>query len=606
MILSPLPKLAFLDNNGRPLAGGLLFTYQAGTNTKVDTYQNEGGTPNTNPIVLDFRAEASVWLDPEQTYKFVLAPRTDTDPPTNPIWSVDDIAGGLTVQILTQQFLGRIIYPRTQAEIDAGVTPTFYIYPEGNVKRYGATGNGVTDDTTACQTALNVGSFGGNSVYFPEGRYRITANLVIDTSSFNNLTIAGDPWKSIILHGGGIRAFEITGAISSQINLLYIRDLYFDADGNSSAQNAIYFNGYAGRSVVEHCYFSNYDLATGTFVERGYPIRLNGGEIGLISVTKCQMGNGWGGIAITAANGVIIDDNIIEALNTSSGPAIYVDSAGNGIAITNNVIQTVGYGVLMAVATGIEISGNYFEGCAVASMYLGTSSQVRGCRVGGNVYAGLTGTHHIIVDFCHGLDITGNQFNTDGSVGIIKIAGSGSTIGVFIGVNGVSAAMVSGGTYTLLTETAPLADGQWWDIKNVRWRYGSNTRHYDLIGASGREFVARNSTNAGIQYVGGATNVTMTDNQTMTFTIGTAAVISAIDNTAGKSGLFWADFASATIVELGDTSTFWATTNTDLNPGMAIFKSAGSSVVSIKNYSNASINISVNILGTVSAATAPA
>jgi hypothetical protein len=92
MNLSPLPIQKFFGNNGRPLAGGLLFTYEAGTSTKVATYTDASGSiQNTNPIVLDFRGECRLWLDPKQSYKIVLSPPGDTDPPTRPIWTVDDI-----------------------------------------------------------------------------------------------------------------------------------------------------------------------------------------------------------------------------------------------------------------------------------------------------------------------------------------------------------------------------------------------------------------------------------------------------------------------------------------------------------------------------------
>lgn len=95
MNLTPSAIQAFFDNNGRPLAGGLLFTYAAGTTTKRATYQDStSGSPNTNPIVLNFRGEARIWLDPTLSYRFVLAPSTDTDPPTNPIWTVDNITAG--------------------------------------------------------------------------------------------------------------------------------------------------------------------------------------------------------------------------------------------------------------------------------------------------------------------------------------------------------------------------------------------------------------------------------------------------------------------------------------------------------------------------------
>lgn len=93
MNLAPLAIQKFFTNDGIPLVGGKLFTYVAGTTTKLATYINSVGPPNTNtnPIILNFRGEASIWIDPTLSYKFTLAPATDTDPPTNPIWTVDNI-----------------------------------------------------------------------------------------------------------------------------------------------------------------------------------------------------------------------------------------------------------------------------------------------------------------------------------------------------------------------------------------------------------------------------------------------------------------------------------------------------------------------------------
>lgn len=56
-----------------------------------------------------------------------------------------------------------------------------YAYAEKNtsdVKTYGATGDGVTDDTTAIQAAINaINAAGGGTVFFPAGTYKITATL---------------------------------------------------------------------------------------------------------------------------------------------------------------------------------------------------------------------------------------------------------------------------------------------------------------------------------------------------------------------------------------------------------------------------------------------
>ena len=74
--LSPIGNgINFLTNTGLPLAGGLLYTYQAGSSTPLTTYTTNAGTiANTNPIVLgtDGRLPNELWLTYGYYYKFVL------------------------------------------------------------------------------------------------------------------------------------------------------------------------------------------------------------------------------------------------------------------------------------------------------------------------------------------------------------------------------------------------------------------------------------------------------------------------------------------------------------------------------------------------------
>lgn len=93
LTLAPNPWFTGFDDEGVIVPGGLLFTYEAGTATKLATYTDVGGlSANTNPIVLDAagRVPSGFFLLP-QSYKFVLSPANDTDPPTNPIRSQDNI-----------------------------------------------------------------------------------------------------------------------------------------------------------------------------------------------------------------------------------------------------------------------------------------------------------------------------------------------------------------------------------------------------------------------------------------------------------------------------------------------------------------------------------
>jgi len=72
-LISPKDIYSAIDDNGNPLTGGQLYTYIAGSSTPADTFTDaSGNTKNDNPIILDSRGEAPVWLDDTMVYKFVL------------------------------------------------------------------------------------------------------------------------------------------------------------------------------------------------------------------------------------------------------------------------------------------------------------------------------------------------------------------------------------------------------------------------------------------------------------------------------------------------------------------------------------------------------
>jgi hypothetical protein len=74
-----------------PLAGGLIYTYAAGTTTPLATYISANGlTANTNPIILDAagRPPNEIWLNGGYSYKFVLKDSTYVQ-----IWTMDNLSG---------------------------------------------------------------------------------------------------------------------------------------------------------------------------------------------------------------------------------------------------------------------------------------------------------------------------------------------------------------------------------------------------------------------------------------------------------------------------------------------------------------------------------
>jgi hypothetical protein len=193
--LPPFYLQHFFDpnNTGAPLQGGKLFTYIAGTSTKRPTWTDSTqSVQNSNPIILDSRGECKLWLDPTQLYKLVLAPANDSDPPTSPIDTIDNVSVFDATTLLTRQFIGQILWPQTAAEAAAGVTPTFYYY-ENCPNRYGALGNGIADDSPAFNTMGKVNGY--HFVY--DGTYLI--NEKIQTSAF--ITVEGSTRQNTLLLG---------------------------------------------------------------------------------------------------------------------------------------------------------------------------------------------------------------------------------------------------------------------------------------------------------------------------------------------------------------------------------------------------------------------
>lgn len=216
--LAPPPVFRAFDGLGFPLFLGRLTTYQAGTLIPQATYiDSSQATPNTNPIILNARGECALWLDPTKSYKLAL---TDQFGNNIPGWPVDNISGGSLspsgsiIPTITNLFnlgspsftwanayfgatgLALIdaggnagFYARTAAEIAASVTPTDYFYPPGDVRRYGAVGNGSADDTTAITNALLVASLtspGNCPVIFAQGfKFKITSYIQV----YSNTTI---------------------------------------------------------------------------------------------------------------------------------------------------------------------------------------------------------------------------------------------------------------------------------------------------------------------------------------------------------------------------------------------------------------------------------
>ena len=176
----------FFDNNGVPLAGGLLYTYAAGTSTPQTTYTSSSGlVANSNPIVLDAagRQPYEIWLSQSTTYKFVLK-----DSLGNLIGTYDDIGGASDYSGIYANFASTSDITKGDALVGfkqsnssgilggaVGRTVHQKLQEVISVKDFGAAGNGTTNDATAFTTA----SAATSGFIVPAGSYSIQSSISI-------------------------------------------------------------------------------------------------------------------------------------------------------------------------------------------------------------------------------------------------------------------------------------------------------------------------------------------------------------------------------------------------------------------------------------------
>jgi hypothetical protein len=118
--LAPYSFPQAFDDNGNPLDGGRLYTYQAGTSTPTTTWHDADLTiPNPNPITLTGGGRFKIYLGPF-SYKFVL---TDADgaviDTTDPVGSVGLVTSGVLTEF---SFFGDSTSPITATAYPSGAT----------------------------------------------------------------------------------------------------------------------------------------------------------------------------------------------------------------------------------------------------------------------------------------------------------------------------------------------------------------------------------------------------------------------------------------------------------------------------------------------------
>lgn len=229
--------------------------------------------------------------------------------------------------------------------LELGVTSSDPQFPsllsllgEVDVRLYGATGDGTTDDTSAIDAALAVVNVAGGSLYFPQGIYRTTGGHVVR----NAVRIRGDgPEASKILNVSTSPTFTFASTVlpNRELRFTSIEDIWLHGNsGTNAAQKGI--------KVENPFHFTTARLKVELF-----------GGIG-IDIEKGASGSTYG-------QSVYIDTTAV--LNClKGGIRIYTQGVGNSVDIASIRRSTLNenkpYGIYLHHVVACEIENCEFAG----------------------------------------------------------------------------------------------------------------------------------------------------------------------------------------------------------------------------------------------------
>lgn len=336
------------------------------------------------------------------------------------------------------------------------------VHTEVSVKQFGAKGDGVADDTTRIQAALDfVGSSRGLSLRFPAGKYMISAQLLFGPTPAAALPVAlpgsdlhfSEHVESYIRGEGDARI--IATAAMTRMLLLQFR------------------SGFIGPfyTIVQGLLFDGANLATNA-IESDYTMNL--------SILKNKLWRVVDGIRFTGYGVAKIRDNVIKAsancINLSGGGGDSDVSTNDLYPLTNGVGVRIGSLGGNAVIDRNVVNGEGNTGCIgvfLDGVGAGVSNSVINVRVTNNEFSGMVfgvwGWRHAAARNVWGVLVEANH--------TIPAAGGAVHTGNLVNFEGVDNATIVNnfinGTSLGLTLTADpgirLADCKWSQVNGNKF-----------------------------------------------------------------------------------------------------------------------------------------
>ena len=217
-----------------------------------------------------------------------------------------------------------------------------------NVKAYGATGNGSTDDSTAINTALLEAINSGLPLYFPQGVYYFGTPVTIPAC--NGLTILGSGRGATVLKGAQI-FFTADSQLTDHLTIMNIE--FRGVTGSTTP--LLNFTGWFYRSIIFNCAFYDWYQAIHIYYYLDSKIICcecnNPLEIADSCIIVARNANGSAGANLTIAYCLLQgwqdeDDSKIYGnvgVEIRDGDAVYMDQVDMGRFIEHDVKITAQY-----------------------------------------------------------------------------------------------------------------------------------------------------------------------------------------------------------------------------------------------------------------------
>lgn len=359
------------------------------------------------------------------------------------------------ISTLTQAAVGAALYPRTATEVAVGVTPTSYVYPPIDVRRYGALLNNSADDTAALNRAISVAAQSvngalGNVVTAPVTGISLLSSMV---NLPNRVRIVGANKRGTYFKatGGfsGSFLFNAANGTSSMFdstldnvsvdanNLASVGCILSDAwqDGNSGLRNVMlinfatygikFQNGYGG---ADFCKISDCEIFGGS-TAGSYGIDVEkmsaSGAVFMLDIQDSAITGG----SVNLARGINMVAENLHCRNVhfeTSNVAIYLAGGGNHVLIGVTGSTTV--------TTLVQIDPNF----------TGSLTMI-GCYRNGGTNLLIDGRVKQIAQFG---TVTGGSGYVNGTYNNVPLTGGAGT-------NATAQIVVSGGAVTSVLISNP-------------------------------------------------------------------------------------------------------------------------------------------------------